>query len=66
MKKKWLSVEQIAAVLNEAEAGITVAELIQDRHYRADVLPLEEAVRRPPEFTAAHAAEIRIQGWDCR
>lgn len=47
MKRKRFSVEQILAVLKQAEAGIPVAELI--RHvgiWNANLLSLEEGVCR--------------------
>lgn len=41
MKRKRFSVEQIAAIVTQAEMGMPVAELIRRV---GDVLPLEEAV----------------------
>jgi hypothetical protein len=46
VKKKRFSVEQIVAVLKQAEVGVPVAELIrQVGHQRADPIPLEKAVQ---------------------
>jgi hypothetical protein len=51
VKKKRFSVEQITAVLQQAEAGTPIQRsLPPGRNLRADVLPLEEIVRE-------HAAE---------
>ena len=53
MKKKRFSTEQIVAVLKQAEMGMAVADLIRQigsrfavLRFRADLLPLEEAVWR--------------------
>jgi hypothetical protein len=47
VKRKRFSVEQIVAVLKQAELGMPVADLIRaDRDLRADFLSVEEAVRR--------------------
>ena len=44
MKKKRFSVEQITAVLQQAEAGTPIRRsLPPGRNLRADVLPLEES-----------------------
>lgn len=43
MKRKRFAVEQIVAVLKEAEAGRPDPAY---RHFGADVLSMEEAVRR--------------------
>lgn len=41
MKKKRFSVEQMIEVLKQAQAGVPVAELIQEGRYeRADVLSM--------------------------
>jgi hypothetical protein len=46
MEKKQFAVEQIVAVLKEAEIGMPVADLIRRFGiFRADILSLEEAVR---------------------
>ena len=47
MKQKRFSVEQIVAVLKQAEAGVPLAELLRRvRSVRADVLSMEKAIRR--------------------
>jgi putative transposase len=46
MKRKRFSVEQIVAVLKQAELGMPVADLIPSGDRRADLLPLKEAVWR--------------------
>ena len=46
MKRKRYSVEQIVAILKQAEVGVPVAELIPPgRDLGADLLSLEEALR---------------------
>lgn len=44
MKKKRFSVEQIVAVVKQAELGVPVAEVIRKGDQRADLLSMEEAV----------------------
>ena len=46
MKGKRFSVEQIVAVLKQAELGMPVADLIRQVGISEPILPLEEAVRR--------------------
>ena len=47
MKKSRFTEEQIAFALKQAETGTPVAEVAApDGHHRADILPLEEALRR--------------------
>lgn len=45
MKRKRFSVEQIVAVLKQAELGMPVAELVPGGDHRADPVPLEKAVQ---------------------
>ncbi len=48
MKRKRISVEQIIAVLRQAELGALVGEIVRKpRDFRADILPLEEEIRWP-------------------
>lgn len=53
MKRKRFSVEQIAAIVTQAEMGMPVAELIRRV---GDVLPLEEAVYGAGSSSSAQAA----------
>jgi putative transposase len=46
MKKSRYTDEQIAFALKQAETGTPVAEVIRRMGFWADVLPLEEGVRR--------------------
>jgi hypothetical protein len=56
MKKKRFSIEQIVAVLKQAELGMPVADLIQQGGYLGtDVLPVEEAVRGDAVGSGARA-----------
>jgi hypothetical protein len=62
MKRKRFSVEQIVAVLKQAELGMLVADLIPSGDRRADLLPLKEAVwwfavRSGPRVQAAAGRE---------
>jgi hypothetical protein len=46
VKKKRFSVEQITAVLQQAEGGVPVGDVCrQVGDFRADLLPLEEGLR---------------------
>lgn len=45
MRKRRYTEEQIIKVLKEQESGVKVSELCR-RDKRADVLPLEEQIRR--------------------
>lgn len=46
MKRKRFSVEQVVAVLKQAEAGLPVVEVCRaGGDHRADLLSMEEAVR---------------------
>jgi len=54
MKKSRYTDEQIAFALKQAETGTPVAEAIRRMDFRADVLPLEEGVRRSAVWVSAN------------
>ena len=66
MKRKRYSDEQIAFALRQAEGGTTVEEICRKLGVRADVLPVEEAVRRDghggdPQAEAARGGERQAE-----
>lgn len=46
MKGKRFAVEQIVAILKQAEPGMSVADIVRKWDIGADLLPVEEAVWR--------------------
>jgi hypothetical protein len=57
MKKKRFSTEQIVAVLKQAEMGLAV------RDFRANLLPLEEAIWRTSVGTGPRAQAAGRGEW---
>lgn len=59
MKKTRYTEEQIVYAMKQAETGTAVTEVIRRVDFRADVLPLEEALWRPGRGRAAAAEANR-------
>jgi hypothetical protein len=60
MRKKRFSVEQIVAVLKQAERGLPVEDLIrQPRHLGADVLPLWTALPLQAELAVIGVGQLQ-------